>query len=473
MTIEEFGQQIKSKYPQYQDLGDSDIGQKMLTKYPQYRDLINTTSPEQTDAFLSGHPVLKSISDFVGTTGLGKGIAQGIFLKFTPEGKELLNQVSQGKLKQEDVEKIIGKTATTKEILGSALKTATSIGAVGITPPATVAGRLGVGAGIGATLGTGQALEENQGVGGVVKGAVVGAGIGLATTGLFEAIGAGLRKISQSNYIQKRAGTTLNKELQPPIKEVSKDIEKGFKTFGEQAANVVDDSGKPIYTGTYNTLLNKSKQQLTIKGESLISALRNWDKANPQAFVNKNEVASGIINAMENNYGRLTPSQIKAVNFEVSRMPKTMSLEQLEGVKRMYDGLIPETFWSKLDDPAQAFPSLVKYYLRDNARKIINDKASDIAIQKLNNEMSIAMDVKKLAATQIAKRTMQKISGQGGYFYKLIGRFIDDYIFNPAITTKTTQALRTFGGKTGQTLPRQLLRTGITKGFIDGSENEP
>lgn len=40
MTIEQFGQTIKQKYPQYADLSDADLGQKMLGKYPQYSDLV-------------------------------------------------------------------------------------------------------------------------------------------------------------------------------------------------------------------------------------------------------------------------------------------------------------------------------------------------------------------------------------------------------------------------------------------------
>lgn len=131
MTIDEFGQQIKAKYPQYKDLPDAEVGQKMLAKYPQYKTVLTQDKPVETDAFLSGHPILKGISDLVGTTGLAKGVAQGIFLKYTPEGQNLLKLISQGQVKQEDVEKIIGKSATTREILGSAAQTAFTIASFG------------------------------------------------------------------------------------------------------------------------------------------------------------------------------------------------------------------------------------------------------------------------------------------------------------------------------------------------------
>ena len=41
-TIEQIGQTIKAKYPQYKDMSDSDLGQRMLTKYPQYKDMVSS-----------------------------------------------------------------------------------------------------------------------------------------------------------------------------------------------------------------------------------------------------------------------------------------------------------------------------------------------------------------------------------------------------------------------------------------------
>lgn len=43
-TLEQFGQTIKQKYPQYQDIPDGELGQKMLDKYPQYKDMVTPVS---------------------------------------------------------------------------------------------------------------------------------------------------------------------------------------------------------------------------------------------------------------------------------------------------------------------------------------------------------------------------------------------------------------------------------------------
>jgi len=57
MDIAQFGQTIKQKYPQYQDMDDIDLGNRMLTKYPQYNDMITETKPTapvQSQDFTTG-----------------------------------------------------------------------------------------------------------------------------------------------------------------------------------------------------------------------------------------------------------------------------------------------------------------------------------------------------------------------------------------------------------------------------------
>lgn len=140
MTIEEFGKTIQAKYPQYTSMSPTEVGKKMLTKYPQYQNVIKNDAPVPggaTDTFLSGHPILKGISDFLGTTGLAKGAAQGIFLKFTPAGQDILKKISTGEITTQQAENIIGKTATTKEIIGSAIGTGASFLAAGSLPGAS------------------------------------------------------------------------------------------------------------------------------------------------------------------------------------------------------------------------------------------------------------------------------------------------------------------------------------------------
>ena len=46
MTYEELGQQIKAKYPVYNQYPDEEIGKRVATKYPQYASLITEKTIE-------------------------------------------------------------------------------------------------------------------------------------------------------------------------------------------------------------------------------------------------------------------------------------------------------------------------------------------------------------------------------------------------------------------------------------------
>lgn len=51
LTVEQFGQRVKSKYPEYADMADAEVGQKILQKHPQYQDMVETagSSSPQTE----------------------------------------------------------------------------------------------------------------------------------------------------------------------------------------------------------------------------------------------------------------------------------------------------------------------------------------------------------------------------------------------------------------------------------------
>jgi hypothetical protein len=363
-----------------------------------------------------------------------------------------------------DVSALEKQVVTPGQMAATTLRTIATLAPVG--KGLSVAQRIGVGGAQGLAYGASTPIEQGANATEVAKGAAIGGITGLGTSAILEGIGAGLRKFANSEKIQKRTASTYNKELQPPVKDVSADIQNGFKTFGEQVANVTDEAGNPTYIGTYNQLLNKSKEELSTKGPQLESLIKQFDKTNPTTF-NQGDIAQDIADQMSAIYGQLDKSQINKIKFEVSRMPKKMNLWSIEEVKRMYDKLIPQSFWDKLSlgDEASSFPSYVKYFLRNNARKVINETTNNPLIQKLNNELGVAMDVRGLAARQLAQRQLQKISGSGGFFYKLIGRFIDDYIFNPAITTRLSRGVKALGANTGQTLTRESGRIGLIKGI--------
>lgn len=51
MTLEQFGQTIKAKHPEYGDMSDADVGTKVLAKYPQYQDMVQAGPQSQPEGF--------------------------------------------------------------------------------------------------------------------------------------------------------------------------------------------------------------------------------------------------------------------------------------------------------------------------------------------------------------------------------------------------------------------------------------
>lgn len=49
MTLQQFGQKIKAKYPEYNSFSDEDIANKVIAKYPEYKDRVVSSAPASPD----------------------------------------------------------------------------------------------------------------------------------------------------------------------------------------------------------------------------------------------------------------------------------------------------------------------------------------------------------------------------------------------------------------------------------------
>lgn len=80
MSLAQFGQTVKAKHPEYNDLSDEDVANKVLAKYPQYSDMVAPGVPKApTPAGLQGPPSQPSLLDKAaqGVKDFGTGIAKG------------------------------------------------------------------------------------------------------------------------------------------------------------------------------------------------------------------------------------------------------------------------------------------------------------------------------------------------------------------------------------------------------------
>jgi hypothetical protein len=64
LTIQQFAQKVKAKYPEYKDVNDSVLVEKMISKYPEYKDKISHDQPPPLAAKSEG-PAFKPMTDWL------------------------------------------------------------------------------------------------------------------------------------------------------------------------------------------------------------------------------------------------------------------------------------------------------------------------------------------------------------------------------------------------------------------------
>src|SRR5262245_49331067 len=87
LTIQQFGQMIKQKYPDYAGYSDEEIGQRMLAKYPQYQYRIQPPSPQQQAEAIASR---KSTPEFLSDPTASLRQAQEAQLQRLPVGLGML-----------------------------------------------------------------------------------------------------------------------------------------------------------------------------------------------------------------------------------------------------------------------------------------------------------------------------------------------------------------------------------------------
>ena len=349
---------------------------------------------------------------------------------------------------------------TTKEIAGEALGTLGTV-ALGAKPSTSLVKRLGFATAFGAGAGTKKGLEQDKEAVGIIKDTVKGGAIGLATGLFFEGLFLGIKKVAP--LLGKN---TYNKELQPDVNELAVAFKRNADTFGSKVRNLTDASGKPVYQGTYKTMLQQAKNEVSTNGNKLETLLKQADKADDYV-VNKNQVAGDIIKKLQDQYGTLTKNQLKTVQMFVNKMPRQMSRVEMLKNKRLYDGLMSKTDWNKimLGDTQASFAGQVKYILRDNLKNAIQNSTDDAVVKGLNQRMGLGMEVRDLVARQLADRAKMKVKSQGiNPISRLISRIWDDVLFNPAFTTRGSQITKSLGEITPG-LGTQAAEIGIIEGL--------
>ena len=440
MTITEFGQSIKQKYPQYQDIGDDELGQKMLAKYPQYSDMVDknssvpiatppaTPQPQKTFAQKAGD-VVQGVGNFLGMGALGKGLGLAAF-KLTPEGMQLAKRVNDGSASTEELDaytKIFGEAPTAKETIGSALQTASMFIPAGKIEKAAVGAKTGAeafakgavkaaipAAGAGAAYGAGEAMQKDKGAAEIAKSAATGA----VTSGVISGALGGLFTKKQFNAPAK-AATMRDKAIEQYQAGLATTKEK----YKEKAQKIIPDLLDQGVWGTFNNLKKKAelgvalsmedyKKLGQLKGAADIEGIENLIQTEMAKYVTP---GGSVISV---NKGKFKALQGLAEDIKSLKADGIVENEELRKLSQQYGNVLYESRKAQKTISDNATLSQVKKV--DGAiRGLLNDTNPDYAkinqVYHLNSELQdILMETAKRKGGQNWFGLIKSIALGGG-----------------------------------------------------------
>ena len=181
MTIEEFGQSIKKKYPQYGSMNDHALGKRVLGKYPQYRSLISIkdVSPGITEENLKTKGLLGKVGSFLGIEKVARRAGFEL-AKLDPEHRKVLERLDPETKKQLETGGVTAKQAVGSAALAG-LTIALPFSGKLIRPAgASFKSLLVRGALTGSMFGAAGAVEEGMEANDIKNSAMLGAVVGSA-----------------------------------------------------------------------------------------------------------------------------------------------------------------------------------------------------------------------------------------------------------------------------------------------------
>ena len=299
MNYLELGQQVKTKYPQYQNIADEELGMKIAKKYPEYQKMIDiTTTTEQPTSL--GQKFLKGAEDFfvpllgtaarVSQIGYYEELEKESMQTYTKLGEGVLNTIKDPNVSEEQKLKIIKSyrqalpriveshpdiQKTNEQILGEAVITGMTVMS-GMLPTAQTLGqRTLTSAGMGAGYGAGEALKQGAEGKDIAKAAITGAGIGLVLAPISWYVEKGLQKVGEGLYKslvrysrdpQRSAKRLISQKVVGTLNTIKKALYSDVKLFenkvqGELVESKLRTTQKEIVNGAINI---RKEQQPTL-----------------------------------------------------------------------------------------------------------------------------------------------------------------------------------------------------------------
>lgn len=318
-------------------------------------------------------------------------------------------RANQGSMPGTAAETIRSVNKTNKQVAAEALGTLGTV-ALGAKAPGGLVGRLAMGAAVGAGAGAKGALEQEMGAGDIASRTVKGGVVGLATTAAIEGAFAALKGIWHAIVPPSDA---MNRGLSVPKSELTRAIEHNYKTVGEKALELTDDAGNQVYHGNPRDILGQARVELRTFGDQLDDLLASHS----DVTLTRDELTQRVLGELKGEFSMLDQKEQARVMYAIGHAVHTRGTftpaEAVE-IKRFVDDLLPDNVWKVIaeGDRPRALLAKANYLIRDTLRSMINEHTDDPLIQAANNRMSLAMDMRHLAAARIAGDMLKGLPGK-------------------------------------------------------------
>lgn len=394
MTLDEFGQHIKSKYPEYNDLDNTDLANKVLTKYPEYKDMVDSSANSAPGTLESG------------ALGLMSGVpgAETVVSGIKSLGKETYPEAHQ------ELETLKNQAWEGHPIAYGAGK-ATGIVGTGLLAPEVegLSGAAALGAGIGAASGADTASSPSDIATNALKGAGTGAALGAVGQGIGNAVGAipGAAKSMLASTGEKTSLADIEAYLQNPNAIRTALSKEGL---ANQVASTTSDIGKAsgYLSQEARSALNPGNSVLSskdLKDVAMDAASKYYTEGNPATAADQTS-----INAIVDQYQKL--AQIAESND--GQIPETTLRSMID---RMQSATKDSTFGNPDAGAAQTALKEFSGKLNDALRQANPDYAEQMApsaeAANLSKNLSSKFGIENGQPTDVTSSRIGQIGKEG------------------------------------------------------------
>ena len=482
MTKQEFAQNIKAKYPQYNDMDDEELTTLILNKYPVYRSQITED---------------KSLLSKIGGIGADiiRGIAKPVAKSFLAPGQAIVSAAT-GKTPTDLKVPFLGDVTppqTVREGVGTALQT----GLLGVGSGALKGAKLGATvakeSAIGAGFGLGIGLEEGKKGRDLVTPTLAGAALGAVAPVAVKGLSKGISKVGESlssvvsktnklkPIIREKIGEAASKKLD----QVSRDILKMSPTASKNEARWNKNTPKFLVDEGIITLIESDGKKLST-GEA-ISAIKNKFSAESNAFksVLKDSGEYISLNKLKTNALKGT-SNLKSRGTDLAKAKKQI-IEEIASLKENYADVglvqgddilinvsdfndIKSGFWKKTSSfsatQADKLSSDLNYQMGQIAKDMIEKSVDDTGIKAMNSRMGDFMSAIKVLENAEGKAV------PGGFFGKQFTKLAGTVVGAPAGTIGAIIGNLT-GGKLADLMINPQIKTVLLTKIVSKLNKTP